>query len=97
MQILHSVIHNEEDQRFEIPAGDEYAYIDYRWYQGILVLLYIFVPEPFRGKGLSEKLMKHALEFAKEKEVKIKVYCPYIGKYIKLHPEYQSLLENSSH
>ena len=96
MSKLDSVILNEADQRFEIPAGDDFAYIDYRWYQGILILLYIFVPIPYRGKGLSEKLMNHALEFAREKDVKIKVYCPYIGKYIRMNPEYASLLETTS-
>ena len=90
---LYKVTMNENTQRFEVQTGSEVAFIDYRWYQDKLNLLYVFVPVPYRGKGISEILIKHALEFATHKKVKVSVYCPYIAKYIRLHPEYQHLLD----
>ena len=85
---------NETTQRFEVITDDETAYIDYRWYNEKLVLLYVFVPIPFRGKGISQALIKYSLDYAKSKDVKINVYCPYISKYIRTHPEYEYLLES---
>lgn len=83
---------NETDSRFEVPTKDGIAYIDYRWSSEILMLLYIFVPVSFRGKGISSVLLEHVLNYAIEKKVQIKVFCPYIAKYIRLHPEHQVLL-----
>ena len=85
---------NENDFRFEVPTLDGIAYVDYRWSGDILVLLYIFVPVSFRGKGISSILLEHVLSYATEKKVKIKVFCPYIAKYIRMHPEHQGLLAN---
>lgn len=85
---------NESTNRFEVHTGADLSYIDYRWHNEMLVLLYIFVPPAYRGKGISNVLMKYVLEYALTKGVKIKVFCPYIAKYIRAHPEYQGLMEN---
>ena len=84
---------NESVNRFEVETDGEISYIDYRWYNQTLILLYIFVPPAYRGKGISTVLIKYALDYATTKEVKIKVFCPYIAKYIRVHLEYQGLLE----
>jgi len=85
---------NETDFRFEVPTEEGIAYVDYRWSGEILMLLYIFVPISFRGKGISSVLLEHVMNYAIEKKVKIKVFCPYIAKYIRMHPEHQVLLNN---
>ena len=88
----YPVIMNEATSQFEVKLDDDLAYIDYKWYNEMLILLYIFVPVAYRGKNISTVLIQHALEYAKSKGVKIKVFCPYIAKYIRMHPEYQDLL-----
>ena len=93
-EIQYIVTLNEADQRFEVQTGDDIAYVDYRWNKEILVLLYIFVPPSFRGKGISSVLLEHVMKYALEKKVKIKVFCPYIAKYIRMHPEHQALLSH---
>ena len=90
----YKVLHDEKDFKFYVQIEQDEAYIDYRWYQDKLILLYIFVPPPFRGKGISNVLIQHALQFAREKGAKINIYCPYIAKYVRSHPEYHDLLEN---
>jgi predicted GNAT family acetyltransferase len=82
---------NEKDLRFETPIGEEFAYIDYRWYKGTLALMHTFVPEAARGKGISFALAKFALEYARENSLKIMVYCRSVARYIKEHPEYEFL------
>ncbi len=92
-----SIIMNVANKRFETPAGDDMAYIDYRWYQDTLVLLYVFVPEIHRGHGHSQALIEYALNYAKEKNIKVTVYCSYIARYMRLHPEYDFLLDKKLH
>ncbi|MEO6133457.1 MAG: GNAT family N-acetyltransferase [Saprospiraceae bacterium] len=89
----YTITINESANRFELPYENDIAYIDYRWYSKTLILLYIFVPVDFRGKGLSTPLMQFALQYARDQEVKIKVFCPYIARYIRMHPEHQDLME----
>jgi predicted GNAT family acetyltransferase len=83
---------NESAKRFELAAGEEMAYIDFAWHRDLLVLLYVYVPIPYRGKGYSSRLIEFAMHHAREKNVKIKVYCSYINRYLRLHPEHQDLL-----
>ena len=84
---------NEAEERFEVKLDDEVAYVDYRWYNNKLILLYVFVPPAHRGKGVSNVLIQHALDYARSKDVKINIYCPYIAKYVRMHPEYVDLVD----
>ena len=84
---------NEPEERFEVELNGDMAYIDYRWYNKKLILLYVFVPIEHRGKGVSNVLIQYALEYAMSKEVKINIYCPYIAKYVRMHPEYANLVD----
>jgi predicted GNAT family acetyltransferase len=78
---------NAQNQRFELPAGNDVAYIQYSVQQDTLVLLYIFVPVPFRGKGLSADLIRYALNYAKDHQLQTEVKCSFIARYLALHPE----------
>jgi predicted GNAT family acetyltransferase len=88
-----SIINNEKRRRFETQIDGEFAYVDYRFYKDNLAFMHTFVPEAARGKGIAAALAKFALEFAKERKQKIMVYCPTVAKYIKSHPEYESLID----
>lgn len=63
----YTVSINEATKRFEVHTEGEDSYIDFRWYEDRLVLLYIYVPPPFRGKGVSQSLIEFALQTAREK------------------------------
>ena len=89
------VTNNEQLLHFEKALDNgEVAFIEYRWHQKDLVLMHTFVPEGYEGKGIAAALARFALEYAKEKHLKIIVYCPYVNAYLKKHPEYQALLVN---
>ena len=87
------IINNEKALHFEtLLSNGEFAFIEYRWHQGNLVLMHTLVPEGFEGKGIAAALAKFVLEYAKEKQLQIVVYCPYVNAYLKKHPEYQVLV-----
>ncbi|HMK26235.1 MAG TPA: GNAT family N-acetyltransferase [Chitinophagaceae bacterium] len=93
MQLQAPIINNTERSRFETEINGEFAYVEYRFYKDDMALMHTFVPESARGKGISSALAKFTLEYIKEKKLKLIVYCPFIAKYIKQHPEYEPLID----
>jgi uncharacterized protein len=91
LQIL--IINNTKLSRFETEINGEFAYVEYRFYKGDIALMHTFVPEADRNNGIASVLAKYALEYVKEQKLKLMVYCPVIAKYIKLHPEYKTLID----
>jgi predicted GNAT family acetyltransferase len=88
-----NIINNEKESRFEIKLPNDYAFVDYRWRNDVLELMYIFVPVPYRGKGIAEELIKFVLDDALANNRKIVVYCSWIAGYVRSHPEYHSLMQ----
>jgi predicted GNAT family acetyltransferase len=87
------ISNNPKLSRFETQINGEFAYVDYRFYKGDMALMHTFVPEIARGRGIASALAKFVLEYAKEKKIRLMVYCPTIAKYIKIHPEYEPLID----
>jgi predicted GNAT family acetyltransferase len=86
------VTNNEQEMQFETIVGDDKAVMVYRWYHGDLAIMHTEVPEAGRGKGYSNALAEYAIAFAKEKNIKLKVYCHFMQGYMKRHPEYKDLI-----
>ncbi len=90
------VVNNKKQFRFEILLPDgEYATLEYRWLKGNMVLMHTFVPESGRGKGIGSILVKYVLDYIRKQNLKMIVYCPFVAKYLKSHPEYNDLVADS--
>jgi predicted GNAT family acetyltransferase len=88
------IINNKRQFRFEAAwEGGEYATLEYRWLKGSMVLMHTLVPVDYRKKGIGAQLVKYVLDYAREQNLKIIVYCPFVAKYIKEHPEYNDLVD----
>jgi predicted GNAT family acetyltransferase len=87
------IINNTKRNRFETEINGEFAYVKYGFYKGDIALIHTYVPKSARGKGISSALAKFALEYVKEQHLKLMVYCPVIAQYIKIHPEYEFLVD----
>ncbi|RAU82727.1 GNAT family N-acetyltransferase [Pontibacter arcticus] len=86
------VIHDEKDLRFYIEFEEGEAELTYTYpEEGVLDLDHTFVPEPQRGKGVADKLVKASMEFVKSKGYKFIPSCPAVDTYVKRHPEYKEL------
>ncbi len=87
------VTNNKQHFRFEIALPDnEVAYVEYRWLKGSIVLMHTLVPSSARGKGTGGLLVKSVLDHIRKHGLKMIVYCPFVSKYLELHPEYEDLL-----
>jgi uncharacterized protein len=92
------IFNNEQRLHFETLLDDgDYAYIEYRWLKGALVLMHTLVPEKHEGKGIAGALAKFALEYAQNNKLALLLYCPYVKAYLQRHPEYNGLLLHDEH
>ncbi len=79
--------------RFETGEGDNTAYLEYRFYKRInIALMHTVVPGHLRGKGLASALAAHAFQYALDNKKLVMVYCPFVGAYVKRHPQVKELL-----
>lgn len=92
---MYKVTNNESQQRFEVHEGEEIAYLEYRYYKKDIALMHTFVPEALEGKGIAAALAQYALEWARENKKPVMVYCPYVGAFLKRHPEYNDVIDKN--
>jgi predicted GNAT family acetyltransferase len=55
------------------------------------------VPKSLTGQGIATALAKFGLDFARAHGHPIAIICPFVGAYIKRHPEYRDLLDRAYH
>ena len=91
--LQNPIINNTKRSQFETEIDGKFAFIEYRFYKADIALMHTFVPEDERGKGIASTLAKFTLEYVKEQNLKLMVYCPFVAGYIKRHPEYESLID----
>ena len=91
----YTVINNETNQRFEIQAEGETAFLEYRFYKKDIALMHTEVPDSLGGKGLASTLAKYALDWAREHKKPVMVYCPFVAAYLKRHPEYNDIIDKN--
>jgi predicted GNAT family acetyltransferase len=73
-------------------AKGKYAHMEYHVSAGAMYIDSTFVPEEYRGRGLADALMKAAIEYAKENNLRIVPVCSYAKLFFERHPEHQYLL-----
>lgn len=86
------VINNTAEHRFEIRQGSEVAELVYEERPSVIALVHTEVPPSLEGQGYGAALAKTALDYARDKGLKVMPTCQFVQAYIKRHPEYQSLV-----
>lgn len=87
-----SVVNNEERQQFQVRVDGEIAYLEYRWSDGVLVLMHTEVPEKLGGRGIGSALAGYAFGYARERGLRVKVYCPFVLAWLKKHPQFGEMV-----
>ncbi len=87
-----NIIHNEEQQRFELEIDHRMSIVQYRLFEGGIIFDHTEVHPDLEGKGIASRLAVFALEYAKTNHLKVVPLCPFIRTYIMRHKEYESLL-----
>jgi hypothetical protein len=89
--MAEEVRHTGEQFLIRLAKG-KYAHLEYHISADALYIDSTFVPEEYRGRGLADTLTKAAIEYAKEKGLKIVPVCSYAKLFFERHLEYQNLL-----
>ncbi|HSG44420.1 MAG TPA: GNAT family N-acetyltransferase [Anaerolineales bacterium] len=85
------VSHNPDKNRFEIWIDGELSKLDYMEDGNTIVMTHVGVHPAHRGQGVAGKVTQVALEYAKEKSLRVIPMCSYVGAYIRRNPEYIGL------
>ncbi|MDX2186222.1 MAG: GNAT family N-acetyltransferase [Opitutaceae bacterium] len=74
--------HQPELRRFVMayPEGD--AYLAYSDEPTAVVFTHTFVPQPLRGRGIAEKLMRSGIEWAESTGKALDATCSYAQAYL---------------
>jgi len=88
-----NIFNNEQEQQFQVMVDGERAFLEYRLYKGDIALMHTEVPEKLGGRGIATALAEFALNYARDEKIPVMVYCPFVGAYLKKHPEYQDLID----
>jgi predicted GNAT family acetyltransferase len=78
--------------RFEIDRDGQTAFLEYNLAGNVLQLIHTEVPAALQRRGLASELAQSALDWARERGLKVDVICESVAAYIKKHPEYADLV-----
>lgn len=86
-----NVRHDQENSQFVIEKGNKQAKLEYSKEKNCMNFYEVFVPRSLRGKGYASVLTEEALEYAREKGIKVKPTCPFVCNFIRKNSKYNDL------
>ncbi len=89
------IIHNPAESRFETWIDGKLSKLDYLENGDTIVMTHVGVFPEHRGQGVAGKLTEAALEYAREKSLRVIPVCPYVAAYIRRNPQYVELTRQS--
>jgi uncharacterized protein len=87
-----TIVDNDRD-RYELHAADGtvLGYLEYERREEFTVLPHTEVDRSLRGQGWGDALARHALDDLRERGERAYVVCPFLGRWLDKHPEYEDL------
>lgn len=73
-----SVQHDASRHRFTVALGEYEAALMYARRGEVLDFYHIYVPDPFRGRGIAGRILIAAFDYARENDLKVTPTCPFI-------------------
>lgn len=87
------VTDNPRLRRVEIYADDELAgFTDYRQSGNMLTLPHTEIDGERRGSGIGGRLVRHVLDEARKRSLRVLPACPFVRAWLTRHPDYLDLV-----
>ena len=84
---------NADERRYEIHSDGRLAgYLLYGSRPGLIALIHTEIKPEFEGGGLGGKLVRGALDDARDRGMSVLPFCPFVNSWIERHPEYADLV-----
>lgn len=83
---------NRAEQEFELDVNGHRAIAAYQREGGTITFTHTLVPPAIEGRGVASKLIRAALDAARDAGLKVVPQCPFVATFIERHPEYRDLL-----
>jgi uncharacterized protein len=87
---------NKTSSRFEMIVDGKISYIEYILARNKIILTHTEVPAQLEGKGVASAMIKKTLKHIEETGRKLVPLCPFVAAYVKRHPEWEKILDDSS-
>ena len=88
-----AVHRNDENHHYEATLdGKVVGFVRFRHRPGQILLIHTETDPEYEGRGVGTALARGALDDVRAHGEKAAVMCPFIGAYVKRHPEYQDLV-----
>lgn len=83
---------NKAEQEFELVVDGHRALAAYQIEGDTIVFTHTIVPKAIEGRGVASKLIRAALDSARDLGLKVVPQCPFVAAYMQRHPETRDLL-----
>ena len=88
------VIHDPQGHRFYIKLGQYEAALLYARRDNVLDFYHVYVPEPYRKRGLAGRILIAAFDYARAEGLSVVPSCPFVsGDFLPRFPQYQDLVQ----
>jgi predicted GNAT family acetyltransferase len=85
---------NDAAHRYELLVEDDVVgELIYRARDDVVTLIHTEIAPQYEGHGLGEQLVAHALDDIRARGLEIVPVCPFVGAYLRRHPEYEDLVK----
>ena len=90
--LMQHVRDNRAEQEFELTVDGHRALAAYQREGDTIVFTHTAVPPEIEGHGIASKLVRFALDSARDQGLKVVAQCAFVRAYIERHPEYRDLV-----
>ena len=89
------LVKNEAAKQFEMEVDGQTAVIVYEEQHFTISLLHTEVPEALEGRGVANAIIEKTLAYIEKNHLRLIPLCPFVVIYIKRHPEWKMILDES--
>ena len=93
MPVTETVRDNRAEAEFELTVDGERAVAAYQLEGDTIVFTHTLVPPAIEGRGVGSKLIRAALDSARDRGLTVVPQCPFVAAFIERHEEYRDLVK----
>lgn len=83
---------NEAAHRWEAQINQHIAMAEYQRRGDAIFFIHTQVPPELEGQGIASRLVQAALNDARDRQLAVIPFCPFVADYIRRHPSYKALV-----